>query len=83
MRRFSVQSPTQSFFYQKSSNNLLVLEIGTFIGFSTLGWLDGVGPDGLVAAHEFSPEYAKIAEETFAKNGIKNAEIIAGDARES
>ena len=69
--------------YQKIANNLIVLEIGTFIGFSTLGWLDAVGPDGLVTALEFSPEYAKIAEETFAKNGIKNAEVIVGDARES
>ena len=80
---FSVQSPTQSLSIRKSSNNPPVLEIGTFIGFSTLGWLDAVGPDGLVTALEFSPEYAKIAEETFAKNGIKNAEVIVGDARES
>jgi predicted O-methyltransferase YrrM len=36
-----------------------------------------------VTSLEYSPEYAEIAEETFAKNGIKNAEVIVGDARES
>ena len=69
--------------YPRLTGSLLVLEIGTFIGFSTLGWVDAVGKDGHVTALEFSPEYAKIAEDTFAKNGIKNAEVIVGDARES
>jgi predicted O-methyltransferase YrrM len=45
--------------------------------------VESVGPDGHVTALEFSPEYAAIAEEAFAKNGIKNAEVIVGDARES
>jgi predicted O-methyltransferase YrrM len=60
-----------------------VLEIGTFIGFSTMGWSDAVGPDGHVTALEFSPEYAAIAEEAFAKNGIKNVDVVVGDATES
>jgi len=59
------------------------LEIGTYIGFSTLGWASAVGPEGHVTALEFSPEYARIAEETFAKNGVTNTEVIVGDARES
>ncbi|KAE8454504.1 hypothetical protein EG329_000127 [Mollisiaceae sp. DMI_Dod_QoI] len=60
-----------------------VLEIGTFIGFSTMGWASAVGADGHVTALEFSPEYAAIAEESFAKNSIKNIEVIVGDAKES
>lgn len=79
-------SPLQAQFqvwFAKALGAKRILEIGTFIGFSTLGWIDAVGPNGHVTALEFSPEYAKIAEETFAKNGIKNAEVIVGDARES
>jgi predicted O-methyltransferase YrrM len=61
----------------------LVLEIGTYIGFSTMGWAEAVGPQGHVTGLEFSPEYAEIAKESFTKHGIKNAEVIVGDARES
>lgn len=61
----------------------LVLEIGTFIGFSTMSWAEAVGPSGHVTALEFSPEYVAIAEESFAKNGIKNVEVVVGDAKES
>jgi predicted O-methyltransferase YrrM len=60
-----------------------ILEIGVYIGFSTMGWAEAVGPDGHVTGLEFSPEYAKISEESFAKNGIKNIDIIVGDAKES
>ncbi len=48
-----------------------------------MGWSEAVGPDGHVTALEYYPEYAKIAEEAFEKNGIKNVEVIVGDARES
>jgi len=60
-----------------------VLEIGTFIGFSTMGWVEAVGPDGHVTALEFDAGYAAIAEDTLAKNGIKNVDVVIGDARES
>jgi predicted O-methyltransferase YrrM len=59
------------------------LEIGTFIGFSTMAWSSAVGPDGHVTALEFESAYAKLAEEAWAKTGIKNCEIIVGDAAES
>jgi hypothetical protein len=68
---------------EPSLKHLTVLEIGTYIGFSTMGWSSAVGPDGHVTALEFSPEYAAIAEESFAKNGIKNIDIVVGDARDS
>jgi predicted O-methyltransferase YrrM len=60
-----------------------VLEIGTFIGFSTMAWSTAVGPDGHVTALEFVPAYAKLAEEAWAKDGIENCEILVGDAAES
>jgi predicted O-methyltransferase YrrM len=74
---------TNPYIASQTDQDWVVLEIGTFIGFSTLGWLEAVGVDGHVTALEFSPEYAAIAEETFTKNGIKNAEVMVGDARES
>jgi len=60
-----------------------ILEIGTFIGFSTMGWAHAVGPSGHVTALEFSPEYASLAEENFAKNNIKNIQVLVGDAKDS
>jgi predicted O-methyltransferase YrrM len=67
-----------------SSDKLfLVLEIGCFVGFSGMGWSHAVGVDGHVTTLEFSPKYAKVAEDAFKKNGIKNVEVIIGDARES
>jgi len=79
-------SPLQGQFqlwFAKALGAKRILEIGTYIGFSTLAWASAVGPEGHVTALEFSPEYAAIAEETFAKNGISNTEVIIGDARES
>lgn len=66
-----------------SHSLFLVLEIGTFIGFSTMAWSSAVGPDGHVTALEYSPEYAKLAEEAWAKDDIKNCEVMIGDAAES
>lgn len=79
-------SPLQQQFqlwFAKALGAKRILEIGTYIGFSTLGWASAVGSEGHVTALEFSAEYAKIAEETFAKNGVANTEVIVGDARES
>lgn len=48
-----------------------------------MGWSEAVGPTGHVTTLEFAPEHAKLAEESFGKNGINNVEVIVGDARES
>jgi predicted O-methyltransferase YrrM len=48
-----------------------------------MGWAEAVGPQGHVTGLEFSPEYAQIAQESFAKYGVTNAQVIIGDARES
>jgi len=61
----------------------IVLEIGCFVGFSGLGWSHAVGDDGHITTLEFSPEYAKVAMDTFKKNGVKNVEVIIGDAKDS
>jgi len=79
-------SPLQAQFqlwFAKAVGAKRILEVGTFIGFSAMGWSEAVGASGHVTALEFEPSYAKIAEEAWAKNGIKNAEVIVGDARES
>lgn len=48
-----------------------------------MGWSYAVGVDGYVTTLEFNPKYAKVAQDTFEKNGIKTVEVIVGDARES
>lgn len=48
-----------------------------------MAWASAVGSDGHVTALEYSPEYAKLAEEAWAKDDIKNCEIMVGDAAES
>ena len=60
-----------------------MLEIGTYIGFSTLAWAEAVGPTGHVTTLEYEPEYATIAKANFDRQGLKNTEIIVGDAGES
>lgn len=66
-----------------SSDIMAVLEIGCYIGFSALGWADAVGQEGHVTSLEFSDEYADIARKTFEKNGIKNVDVIVGDANQT
>jgi predicted O-methyltransferase YrrM len=59
-----------------------VLEIGVYLGFSLLVWLDAVGPDGFVTGLELSREYAQRAEEKLQERKAKNAEVLVGDALE-
>lgn len=60
-----------------------MLEIGVFVGYSAMVWAHAVGPEGKVTGLEFSPDYAKKAEEAFKENGVGNAEVIVGDALET
>jgi predicted O-methyltransferase YrrM len=48
-----------------------------------MAWSSAVGPDGHVTALEYSPDYAKLAEEAWAKDNIKNCEILVGDAADT
>ena len=61
-----------------------ILEIGTFVGYSALGWAHAVGKEGKVICLEFEPKYAAKARETFEKHGVeKVVDVIVGDADES
>lgn len=46
-------------------------------------WSHAVGPEGKVTGLEFSPEYAREAEEAFKANGVENVEVIVGDGLET
>ncbi|KAH7346103.1 O-methyltransferase-like protein [Pyrenochaeta sp. MPI-SDFR-AT-0127] len=85
-KSFFMISPLQAQFHiwlTKAMGVKRILEIGTYIGFSTLAWADAVGPSGHVTTLEYEPEYARIAQETFDREGVTNAEVIVGDAGES
>lgn len=60
-----------------------ILEIGTFIGYSSLTWAHAVGAEGHVTTLEFSEEYATAARELFKTNGLENVEVVQGDALET
>lgn len=57
-----------------------VLEIGVYVGLSSMLWSHAVGPDGQVTGLEFESSFTELAEEEFAKQGIKNIELVVGDA---
>ncbi|PVH91172.1 family 3 O-methyltransferase [Periconia macrospinosa] len=85
-KSFYMISPLQAQFHiwlAKAVGAKRILEIGTYIGFSTLAWSQAVGPFGHVTTLEFNPEYASIAKETLQRERITNTEILVGDAGES
>ncbi|KAK2051302.1 O-methyltransferase [Colletotrichum caudatum] len=59
-----------------------VLEVGVYMGFTSLVWADAVGPDGKVVGLELSPEYASQSRKIAADSGVQNVEIVEGDAAE-
>jgi predicted O-methyltransferase YrrM len=67
-------------FFARAFGAKRILEIGSYVGYSALVWAHAIGEDGKVTGLEFSEEYAKIANGTFEKHGVKNVEIIVGDA---
>lgn len=46
-------------------------------------WSDAVGPAGRVVGLELSDEYAAIARRGLADNGVRNVEVVIGDAASS
>lgn len=61
-----------------------VLEVGTFIGSSTMQFAKMVGPDGHVTTLEIGKEFADIARRNFAQNGLADRiTLIEGDASAS
>ncbi|EFX03230.1 O-methyltransferase family 3 [Grosmannia clavigera kw1407] len=67
-------------FLAKTAGAKRVLEIGVFRGFSSMVWSNAVGPSGTVTGLEMDEKYADYARLGFADVGVKNAEIIVGDA---
>jgi predicted O-methyltransferase YrrM len=65
------------------TDELAVLEIGVYVGFSSMLWSHAVGKDGKVTGLEYSEEYAKEAKAAWAANGVNNVEIVVGDATET
>jgi predicted O-methyltransferase YrrM len=57
-----------------------ILEIGVYVGYSSMVWSHAVGPQGSVVGLEFSSEYASDARVALEKNGVGNVEIVEGDA---
>ena len=55
---------------------LAVLEIGTYVGFSLLVWLDAVGSDGWVTGLESNAEFAKEAVQSLNERGYRNFEVV-------
>lgn len=70
-------------FLARLLNAKRVLEIGVYVGYSSLVWAHAVGEDGKVTGLEFDAEYAKLAEGVMKDNGVGNVEILQGDALET
>jgi caffeoyl-CoA O-methyltransferase len=57
------------------------VEVGTLAGYSGLAILRGMGSSGFLHTFEYSPDHAKVAEETFRKNGFGDrARVHVGPA---
>ena len=58
-----------------------VVEVGAFVGYSTLWLADGVGADGIVNSFEINDEYEGIIRSTFARAGYsERLRLHIGDA---
>ncbi|KAL7623355.1 hypothetical protein AAE478_007036 [Parahypoxylon ruwenzoriense] len=60
-----------------------VLEIGVYVGYSSMVWSYAVGPEGKVTGLEFDPEYAVMAQKAWKDHGFQNIEVHVGDAAET
>ncbi|EGX88233.1 O-methyltransferase family protein [Cordyceps militaris CM01] len=78
----SISQAQAMHFLAKTVGAKRILEVGVYVGLSSLVWSNVVGENGKVTGLEFDPAFAKQAEETFAKYGVENVEILVGDALE-
>ncbi|KAK8149586.1 hypothetical protein G3M48_006470 [Beauveria asiatica] len=69
-------------FLAKTVGAKRILEVGVYVGLSSLVWSSAVGKAGKVTGLEFNPSFAQKAEEVFGKYGADNIEILVGDALE-
>lgn len=68
------------FFLSRLVGAKRILEIGVYVGYSSLVWSHAVGKDGSVTGLEFSEEYTETARRVFKENKVDNVEIVQGDA---
>ncbi|MGH6913285.1 MAG: O-methyltransferase, partial [Geminicoccales bacterium] len=62
----------------------LILEVGTFTGYSALSMAEGLGPDGRIITCEIDPRAQKVAQETFDASPVGGRiEIRMGPALET
>ena len=58
-----------------------ILEVGTFTGYSTICFAEGLSENGKIYTIEVNPEFKYISDEYFSRSGLKDKIIpILGDA---
>lgn len=60
----------------------LVLEIGTFTGYSAICLAQGLQPDGKIITIEKKPEFVEMAQKFFDKFNYRQIQIVQGNALE-
>ncbi|KIJ63351.1 hypothetical protein HYDPIDRAFT_113341 [Hydnomerulius pinastri MD-312] len=60
-----------------------ILEVGTLGGCSTIWLAQALQPDGEIVTLEISEDNAKIARENLATAGLRNAQVVVGNAVET
>ncbi|KAJ3493049.1 hypothetical protein NLG97_g4985 [Lecanicillium saksenae] len=70
-------------FLAKTVGAKRVLEIGLYVGLSSLVWSSAVGNDGKVTGLEVDASFAAKARQNIQNHGVENVEVIVGDALET
>ena len=69
--------------FSKMINPRRILEIGTYVGYSTLCLAEGLSEDGKIITLDIQPETNRVAKEFWAKSGLNDKiESHLGDALE-
>jgi len=69
--------------FSKMINPSRILEIGTYVGYSTLCLAEGLSEDGKIITLDIQPETNRVAKEFWAKSGLNDKiESHLGDALE-
>ncbi len=67
----------------KLLNPQLIVEVGTYTGYSALCLAEGLAPDGKLITYEVNDELEEICKRYFAEAGLSDKiEMVIGDAKE-
>jgi predicted O-methyltransferase YrrM len=69
-------------FLVKLSNPKTILEIGTFIGATTMALASNIDKNSQIITIEKYDKFANIAKENFKNNKVNNIKLVIGDAKE-